>query len=81
MKILRVTGYLDGGTVAIATEKKIYYVDGRLRSKTAGEVFDSYPSDDSNIIPQSELWELVSAVKEYGDIDYRKHILHLLGTA
>lgn len=81
MKITHVSSYLDGGTTVITCDnRKRYYIDDRLHTKTKGEVFDAYPSG-GNIIPKSELWELIMAIKDYEDIEYRHHMLHLLGTA
>ncbi len=88
MKIVHTTSYLDGGTIVLLTDtKKRYYIDNRLGSRTVGEVFDSYPSG-GNIVPQEEVWDLIKAIKEYDDVEYkkynldfRKHALALLGTA
>ena len=81
MKVVHITSYLDGGTVVIICDnKKKYYIDGRLGSKTKGEVFSSYP-DAGTIVPQSEVWDLVIATKEYDNKFYRNHVLDLLATA
>ena len=81
MKIVHVNSYLDGGTsVIFCDNRKAYYIDERIYSKTKGEVFDAYP-DRGNIIPKSELWELIGAIKGYENIEVRKNMLHLLGTA
>ena len=81
MKIQYVDSYLDGGTVVIGADNfKRYYIDDRLQTKTKGEVFDQYPTV-GKIISKEELWELIVAIKGYEDIEARKNMLHLLGTA
>ena len=81
MKIIHTNSFLDGGTIKISCDNhKVYYIDNKLRTKTRGEVYDSYPPS-GNIIPNLELLELTVAIKNYEDIEYRKLMLHLLGTA
>jgi hypothetical protein len=81
VKIVHVNSYLDGGTMVIGVENhKRYYIDNRLSSATTGEVFDQYPTV-GKIISNEELWNLIVALKSYEDIEMKRHILHLLGTA
>lgn len=68
MKILRINGFKDGGTIEITTDKEIYCVDNRIRSKTKGSVFEGYPLDgNSNILSnQNEIkLELIELLKDY----------------
>lgn len=34
MKIIKIDGYLDGGTIEIVTTDKIYCIDDRIRTKS-----------------------------------------------
>jgi hypothetical protein len=45
-KLTECDAYKDGGTIEYCDENNNrYFVDGRIRSKTKGELFDRYPSD------------------------------------
>jgi hypothetical protein len=86
MKILEVNGYLDGGTLVLTCKKEDqfvrYYIDNRINTRTRGEIYLSYPRDDSEKVSDSTYWEIVEAVKEYRGTSYsNRSILELLGTA
>ena len=80
MKIVSTNSMLDGGTIAIHTDTDdVFYIDGRLFSKTKGSVYDNYPSA-GKIVSDATFWELVKAVKAYEDIEIKREILTKLGT-
>lgn len=70
MKVLKFEIYKDGGTEEITTNKGIYCFDGRISSKTAGQLFDGYPKEDnSNLVQDSGLLEqeIIMALSGYKD--------------
>jgi len=72
MKIIHIDSYKDGGTMKIETESQTYYIDGRIRSTTKGEVYIGYPEkDNSNIADsQKELkLEILQAIELYHTLD------------
>ena len=51
MEIIKIDGYLDGGTIKITTKEEIYCIDRRIGTATKGKIYLDYPKDDnSNLI-------------------------------
>lgn len=70
MKIKKMGSFLDGGTVAVTTEEKVYCIDNRVHTTTRGSVYEGYPKKDgSNLAPdQYNLKQNINdAVKIYAD--------------
>lgn len=69
MFIYNIEEYLDGGSLEIATDKGVYFIDSRLKTKTKGKLYKEYPKmDDSNIVKKDvELLakEFLKALKNY----------------
>lgn len=83
MKILSIDSYLDGGSIALETDKGIFCFDDRIRSKTKGRLYNGYPEDDnSNIIENYEESEkeIVEALKIYNDDLYKNSIEILMNS-
>ena len=85
MEIIKIDGYLDGGTIAIITTDGEYCIDRRIRTNTKGIIFYGYPKkNNSNIISkQKEIKkELIDAVGKYvandGDTDWASIIYESL---
>ena len=65
MKVLRITTYLDGGTLQIETNEGVFCIDDRIRTATKGVVYNGYPRDDNSnqVVDQHSIKErLVDAL-------------------
>jgi hypothetical protein len=85
MKIIKIDGYKDGGTIKIDTTKGVYCIDCRIRTSTKGSIYCNYPEkDNSNIAPnQDELKvELIDTLAKYvvndGNFDWKPRVYELL---
>lgn len=86
MKILKIDGYKDGGTIEITTDNKVFCIDNRICSETKGIIFENYPrGNDSNIVPNQEeiKSEIKNALSEYNttydfEFDWKPRVLELL---
>ncbi|MDA3780865.1 MAG: hypothetical protein PF487_11705 [Bacteroidales bacterium] len=86
MEIIKINGYLDGGTIEIVTTNEIYYIDSRIGTKTRGSIFFGYPNDNnSNIASNQEeiKIEIKNALEKYtglefGNFDYKPSVYELL---
>lgn len=85
MEILKLNGYLDGGTIMITTNEDIYSIDSRIRTKTKGYIYLGYPNkDDSNILLNQEeiKIKLLEAIENYDESDiafkFKPSIIRLL---
>jgi hypothetical protein len=85
MKILKIDGYKDGGTIKIDTTRGEYSVDCRIGTSTKGSIFCNYPeTDNSNIAPNQDVLrtELIDALAKYtvseGHFDWSPRVKELL---
>ena len=78
MVVKKIDVYKDGGTVLIATDGGVFYIDNRLDSKTKKELFFVYPDKGDPILEpkRSELRiKLTEAMNNYKDRFYsNEHI-------
>lgn len=85
MEIIKIDGYLDGGTIKVVTNDEIYCIDSRINTKTKGKIYLGYPEDNNNNIVsnQDELKsEIKIAIKNYNDLtlnfDWKPMVYRLL---
>lgn len=72
MEVIKIDGYLDGGTIKIVTNEEIYYIDSRIGTTTKGSIFFNYPKDDnSNIVEEQDevKSKLKNALEKYTGLD------------
>lgn len=48
-------GFLDGGTMQVATDQGDFYVNGRLDSGNRADIYPCYPTDGEMFPNQSEI--------------------------
>ena len=53
-KLRYLESYHDGGTIVIATEQWVFYIDYRIGTKTPGRFFLDYPSE-GKMLEQGDL--------------------------
>jgi len=51
-------------TLEDARNAKYYYIDGRIRSKTRGELYDRHPNDEGAVILDKNLFEILNIQKK-----------------
>jgi hypothetical protein len=74
MKIIKIDVYMDGGTIKIITTDEIYYIDGRINTKTRGCVFCKYPKDNSDMCSNQDkiISEIINSLNYYSDPDFAR---------
>jgi hypothetical protein len=51
MRLIKINGYLDGGTIILETDEGTFYIDRRIGTKTPEQLYDKYPDKpDAEII-------------------------------
>lgn len=51
MRLIRINGCLDGGTIILETDEGTFYIDRRIDTKTPDQLYDEYPDkSDAEII-------------------------------
>lgn len=63
MKVISISKYEDGGSVAFQTNEGTFVIDHRIRTETPGEIYEGYPEDDGgNMHTDSD--EIKSEIKD-----------------
>lgn len=85
MEINKVTGYLDGGSIEIVTKDEIYFIDGRIGTKTRGLVFIGYPKNGLSNLVSDQINIKVKIIKSINEttnlipkFNYKDSIIKLL---
>jgi hypothetical protein len=71
MRVVHITAYLDGGTVAIVTDEGVFCIDRRVNTSTPGKIYEGYPEmNNSNIMAdQQKIRDMLHQAVQHPDAE------------